>query len=262
MQAKSEGPAYFGCMDNHLKRTEILDFDASTIERLVTERAWRELPEGERIGAVYDFVRDEIGFGYNTSDALSASTVLADGYGQCNTKTNLLMALLRSVGIPCRFHGATIHKRLQKGVVDGIFYRLAPENIIHSWAEIKFEGNWVGLEGVILDQEYLRGLRQSVATDGGAFLGYGAGTEDIDNPPIEWCGSDTAIQATGVNNDYGIFDDPDAFYAEYGVNITGLKGVLFRKVIRHVMNRKVESIRSCALPRPAETKRAPAHSTS
>ncbi|MCB0829053.1 MAG: transglutaminase family protein [Solirubrobacterales bacterium] len=232
-------------MDIHLDTTAILDYRDAAIERLVADRGWRELPESDRIGAVYDFVRDEVRFGYNESDRLSASRVLADGYGQCNTKTTLLMALLRAVGIPCRFHGATIHKRLQKGVVDGFFYRLAPDDIIHSWTEVRFEERWVGLEGVILDDLYLEGIRNTVATDGGEFLGYGVGTDNIDDPPIRWCGTDTAIQTTGVNRDFGVYDDPDTFYAEHGGDITGVKGVVFRHLARHLMNRKVAEIRSC-----------------
>lgn len=236
-------------MDTHLAATEILDYEHPTIEELVAARGWRELDEFDRIGAIYDFVRDEIGFGYNESDNLPASRVLADGYGQCNTKTNLLMALLRSSGLPCRFHGATIHKKLQKGVVEGLFYRLAPENILHTWTEVRSEGRWVGLEGVILDRPYLEGLRAGVASGGGAFLGYGAGTDDIDDPEIEWCGSDTRIQATGVNNDFGVFDSPDPFYENHGENVSGLKGFLFRHLIRRQMNRKVGEIRNCAVPR-------------
>lgn len=72
------------------------------------------LPERERIGAVYDFVRDRIAFDYNESDVLPASHVLSNGYGQCTTKTTLLMALLRACRIPCRFHGATIDLSLKR----------------------------------------------------------------------------------------------------------------------------------------------------
>lgn len=39
------------------------------------------------------------------------------------------MALLRTAGIPCRFHAATIHKRLQERIVTGLFYWLAAEEI-------------------------------------------------------------------------------------------------------------------------------------
>ena len=68
----------------------------------------------------------EIAFGYNTDDMISASEVLKDGYGQCNTKGTLFMALLRAVGIRCRIHGFTIDKKLQKGAMTGIVYKLAP----------------------------------------------------------------------------------------------------------------------------------------
>lgn len=228
-------------MERHLRPTIILDFNDSSIQALVSEQGWRSLEYRDRIGAVYNFVR-ELPFGYNTSDELPASSVLADGYGQCNTKTSLLMALLRAVDIPCRFHGATIHKRLQKGVVKGIAYSLAPENILHSWVEVNIDERWVGLEGVICDTPYLDGVRKCVGTPG-AFLGYGVGTNDLANPPIAWCGTDTAIQQTGVNNDYGTYDDPDSFYAEYGVNLTGIRGLIYRKVVRPRMNRRVARIR-------------------
>lgn len=141
-------------MERYLVATELLDFEHPSLQELVRDRDWLALDDATRIAAVYKFVRDEIPFGYNASDDVPASGVLADGYGQCNTKTTLLMALLRAVGVPARFHGATIHKRLQQGVVRGLLYRIAPQNIIHSWAEVWFEGRWVGLEGVILDASY------------------------------------------------------------------------------------------------------------
>lgn len=50
--------------------------------------------------AKYNFVRDEILFGYNADDTILASRVLAEGYGQCNTKGTLFMALLRGADIP------------------------------------------------------------------------------------------------------------------------------------------------------------------
>ena len=39
---------------------------------------------------------------------------MADGTGQCHTKSTLLMASLRAVGISWRFHGFTISKPLWK----------------------------------------------------------------------------------------------------------------------------------------------------
>ena len=120
----------------YLATTAILNYQDDSIQALIRSRDWKALSDYERIGAVYNFVRDEIAFGYNVGDAISASDVLRDGYGQCNTKTTLCMALLRSLGIPTRFRGLTIHKQLQKGAVTGLWYQIAPAEIIHSWAEV------------------------------------------------------------------------------------------------------------------------------
>ena len=116
--------------DSYLTATRLLDFDSPSISNLVRDRGWHDLARVDRIGAVYDFVRNVIAFGYNRVDDIPASAVLTDGYGQCNTKGTLLMALLRSVGIRCRLHGFTIHKALQRGVVPELASRAHQQNIV------------------------------------------------------------------------------------------------------------------------------------
>jgi len=233
--------------DRYLKRTALLDFDDPRIISLVESRRWTRLPVQDRIGAVYNFVRDEIPFSYNTSDDLPASVVLTDGYGQCNTKTTLLMALLRATGIGCRLHGATIDKILQHGVMVAPMYWFAPRSIIHTWTEVAVGGHWVALEGVIVDTGFLQGVRAKTGQSSGPLLGYGIGTEDLGDPPVDWDGTDTFIQATGINNDLGVFDDPDDFYRRHGVNARGVKGWLYRNIMRKAMNKRVNSIRmNCA----------------
>lgn len=232
-------------MNPLLAATPLLDFHHPDIEALVARRGWRALPMHERIGAVYDFVRNEIPFGYNEGDELPASRVLADGLGQCNTKGVLLMALLRAVGVPCRFHGFTIDKALQKGAVTGLAYRLAPRSIVHSWVEVELDGRWLNLEGFILDAAYLGRLQQRFA-GARAFCGYGAATPDLMNPGVDWCGRDTYIQKDGINHDFGVYDSPDAFFARHGSNLSGFKRWLFQRVVRHRMNRNVRRIREAS----------------
>ncbi len=99
-------------MESYLKPTPMLDFRHPQIQQLVRERGWGGRTDDEMAREIYEFVRDEIAFGYNRDDTLSASEVLRDGYGQCNTKGTLLMALLRAAGIPARFHGFTIYNDL------------------------------------------------------------------------------------------------------------------------------------------------------
>lgn len=227
---------------NHLDPTPIVDFETESIQHLIEERGWRALSTFERIGAAYSFVKDEIEFGYNASDSLAASDVLNDGYGQCNTKGNLLMALLRGLDIKARFHGFTIDKSLQKGAIPTWLYALAPQRILHSWVEVYFEDSWVPLEGFILDPAYLKAL-QARFPNQKAFCGFAAGTPNLQEPDVEWRGQPTYIQREGIVDDFGVFDSPDEFYAQKGTNLSGVKKLAFQYVFRHAMNATVKRIR-------------------
>ena len=207
----------------------------------------------EQIGALHDFVRNEIKFGYNLTDQSKASRVLADGYGQCNTKSVLMMALLRALGLPCRMHGFTITKSLQRGVVPELIYPITPKNIIHSWVEVWFDGRWVKLEGFILDDGVLSALQKQFP-DRDSLCAFGAGTDRLQNPEVAWTGADTYIQQTGINQDFGLFDTPDQFFTQHPQQLTGLRGVMFRNLFRHWMNIRVQRIRAghnYALPKDA-----------
>lgn len=227
----------------YLRETPLLDYSSKSIQSLIERRHWRELDEFNRIKYIYDFVRDEILFGYNISDRIPASRVLSDGYGQCNTKGTLFMALLRAVGIPCRVHGFTIDKKLQKGAMTGIVYRNAPNNIFHSWVELYFEGQWYELEGFILDKHYLRSLQTKYRNCTGTFCGYGVAVRDFHHPVIDWNRNNTYIQSEGINQDFGVYNSPDELLKEHGQQLSGLRELLYRHLGRHLMNRNVKQMR-------------------
>tara|TARA_R110002167_G_scaffold149474_2_gene342766 strand:+ start:730 stop:1440 length:711 start_codon:yes stop_codon:yes gene_type:complete len=231
--------------DSLLESTEMLDFQGEAITRLLESKGWMNLSEYDRIGAAYDFVRNDIRFGYNSSDDLMASQVLSDGYGQCNTKGTLLMALLRALSIPCRFHGFTIDNLLQKGAIPNYLFFLAPKYILHSWVEVYYEGKWVDLEGFILDYGYLSSVQQRFGNRSEPYQGYAIATKCLQRPPVEWKGESTYIQKEGIHDDFGVFDNPDDFYAAHGTNLSGIKKVLYRYFFRHLMNWNVKRIRSC-----------------
>nr|WP_238941457.1 transglutaminase family protein [Jannaschia sp. Os4] len=180
-----------------------MDYDHPSIRDLIAARGWADLPRFDRVGAAYDVVPDEVAFGYNRDDAIPASTVLTDGFGQSNTKATLLMALLRALGVPCRLHGFTIHKALQRGVVPEVAYRIAPEEILHFWVEIEWDGRWVNLEGFTLDAAFL-GVLQRKFAGRSSLCAYGAGTACLQAPDVIWSGGDTYIQRTGIARDLGL----------------------------------------------------------
>ena len=103
-------------LDKYLRETHMLDYSNLSIQELIESRGWKEIEDFERIKSIYNFVRDEILFGYNIDDDISASKVLSDGYGQCNTKGTLFMLVICKMFVErkqtiCRF---LIHIRIQQ----------------------------------------------------------------------------------------------------------------------------------------------------
>ncbi len=230
-------------MSDYLCETRMLDYSHPAIQKLIEKKGWRKTSEFDRIKEIYNYVRDEILFGYNIDDDIPASKVLKDGYGQCNTKGTLFMALLRACGIPCRVHGFTIDKKLQKGAMTGLVYKKAPKNVFHSWVEVCFEGKWYELEAFILDKEYLNKL-QSINKDcTGAFCGYGVAVRDFQNPEIDFNRNNTYIQSEGINQDFGVYDSPDEMLKEHHQELSRIKTFVYRHYGRHMMNRNVRRIR-------------------
>lgn len=230
-------------MKQYLRETTLLDYSDPSIQALIERRNWRDLGEFDRLRSIYDFVRDEVLFGYNVDDDIPASRVIADGFGQCNTKATLFMALLRACGIPCRIHGFTIDKALQKGTMTGPVYHLAPRNVLHSWVEVYFEDRWYELEGLILDASYLAAVQAANPDCVGAFCGYGIATTDFRDPTVSFNRNDTYIQSEGINRDFGVYDCPDDLLAEHRQQMSAVKAFAYRHLGRHLMNRNVRKMR-------------------
>ena len=230
-------------MKVYLKETKLLDFTAPSIQNLIISRGWNQLEEKEKIGAVYDFVRNEIKFGYNEKDDITASEVLEDGYGQCNTKSILLMALLRAVGIPCRIHGFFIDKKMQKGALIGFIYLFAPKKIVHAWTEVYFSNQWITLEGVIIDDKYLNQVKDKLCNFNKGYIGYGISVEDKNKINTCWQGQSTYIQSFSITDDLGIFNSPDDFFSQYNNTSNKIKKFLFN-ILRKRVNKKLNLIRN------------------
>lgn len=231
-------------MEKYLAQTPMLNYADGQIQELVKSRNWREMNEKNRILSIYNYVRDEIAFGYNVSDNISAAEVLSDGYGQCNTKATLFMALLRAVGIPCRTHGFHIDKKVQKGAMKSFYYALAPKELLHSWVEVFYNDIWLNLEGLILDTEYLKKLQTKFKDCEGSFCGYGVAINDLKKPPIEWDEDDTYIQKDAITKDLGIYDSPDDLFSRHRQKGGRFKHFMFRNIVRRLMNRNVKRMRS------------------
>lgn len=231
-------------MEEYLKETKMLNFNSAKISDLVREKGWLELDEFHKIKNIYEFVQNDILFGYNSTDILSAVEVLRDGFGQCNTKATLLMALLRSVNIPCRLHAFNVSKDFQKGALPQIIYLLAPKYILHTWVEVFFNDKWIALEGVIIDKNYLYTVQQKYTEYKGIFKKFAIATKDVETVNIDWTGNDVFIQKEAVVDDYGIFSSPDILFSKHTQNMSKIKLYLYSHIGTKMMTKRVFKIRN------------------
>jgi len=231
-------------MDQYLKETTMLDFSNPNIQDLIKTKRWKDQNSFDRLKAIYNFIRDDIAFGYNIDDNIPASKVLEDGYGQCNTKGTLFMALLRACEIPCRSHGFTVDKQLQKGIMNHFIYKNAPKNILHSWVEVYFEDKWYELEAYILDRKYLSKLQKHFADCTGPFCGYGVAVKDFQHPVIDFDRNNTYIQSEAIVQDLGVYNSPDELLRDHRQEISGIKAFAYKHLGRHLMNHRTKNIRN------------------
>lgn len=230
-------------MEKYLKDTVMLNYKTQKISDLIIAQKRNNLDDYAKIGAIYDYVQNNILLGYNKYDDLTATQVLKDGIGQCNTKATLIMALLRAVGVPCRLHGAKVTKVFQRSLMPKIMAKLAPPLIVHTWAEVYYNGEWLSLEGVITDKKYISGLQKMFPDYKGKFFDYAVAVQDLNNLQIDWKGKNTTVQQQAVIEDLGVFVTPDEFYNTYKQEYRGLKKFMYENIGRKIMTKKVAKIR-------------------
>ena len=105
-------------MNRWLMETKFINHQDPKIKELSARISSGLSDDKSKAIAAHDWVRDNIPFGWSKSfwhD--SATDVLEAKVGFCDTKSTLLIALLRSMGIPARHYIVNIHRDILKGIV-------------------------------------------------------------------------------------------------------------------------------------------------
>ncbi len=231
-------------MNEYLLETPMLNFSSSIIADLIYKQKWNYQEEFFKIKSIYEYVQNDILFGYNKHDFLLASEVLRDGYGQCNTKATLLMALLRGVGVPCRIHAFGVSKDFQKGVTTKLISFFAPQQILHTWVEVYYNNKWIALEGVIPDKKYLDSIIRRFGNINKEFKKYAIATKDLSALTNGWDGKSTYVQSEAIVVDYGIFNSPDELFKEHKQKMGKIKAFLYAIYGCKRMTKNVSEIRN------------------
>jgi len=188
-------------LEDYLSPTEFCDCDNQEIITKVKELTKNDKNPKEMALSIFYFVRDQIKFMMCENDI--ASETLKKRFGDCGTKTNLQVALLRAVNIPARYHIASLRKECIKGIVSELFYQQSPDEIsYHPWCECYLSEKWISCD-TLLDEALTEGIYKK-----GIFT-----KKEI--PKIDWDGeNDLNTMTTWMIEDKGPIPSLDYLFIE------------------------------------------------
>lgn len=185
-----------GPMQDHLAATRLCDCDSPRLQMRATEIVRGAKTPDEKALKVFYYVRDNIRFGLSYSRS-KASQTLERGYGECGTKTNAQVALLRAAGIPARFRWVKAKAEVLHHVIPDFVYNNMPPVASHFWCECYLNSRWVSCE-LLLDRPLYEGmLKEGLIT-----------TEQV--PTIDWDGkADLILLGPWITEDRGFLSSYD-----------------------------------------------------
>lgn len=219
-------------MEEYLKPTELCDCNDTLLREKSREIIQTASTPKEAAVSIFYFVRDAVRFGMDYPD-VKASHTLKTRIGFCQTKTNLQIALLRSVGIPARCHYVLVPKEQVKDVTPGFMYDRMPPLMGHTWCECYLAGRWLACEALYDKPLYEADIRKGFFTK-----------EQV--PAIDWDGeTDLLLSRPWIVRDSGTF--PSLSDATAGVKERGEAVVpsnrLFGWLLFLLINRSIDRFR-------------------
>lgn len=187
-------------MDASLSPTKVIDADHPAVREYARRVIGDAETDREKAIRLYLAVRDDIRYDpydiHLTVDGMKASTCLAEGHGWCVSKSILLAAAARSVGIPARLAFADVRnhlntKRLAELMGTDVF-------AYHGTTELLLDGEWVRCTPAFNQELCDRfgvaplewdgvhdSLFQSATDDGREFMEYVADRGSHDDLPLD-----------------------------------------------------------------------------
>jgi len=225
----------------------LADSDHPVVWRTARELAAGAQGDRARLERIFVFVRDDILFGFPPEgDFVAASDTIRRRYGQCNTKGILFLALCQATGLRARLHFSGASKEIQHGFFTGVFYRLMPSQISHSWIEVEIDGRWHSVDTYINDLALHDAAVRELDRRGWRT---GFSVSRVDGEPSAELSLDDArySQMGAVVGDHGVWDTPADYLdsPEYLNRPSAIKQILYRLYVP-LANRRVRRLRVSA----------------
>jgi transglutaminase-like putative cysteine protease len=132
--------------------TRYCDFDHPAISSLARKLARGDNDRRKIAEAVFTYVRDNIRFGFD-SGQVKASETLTKGYGVCWNKALLMIALLRSNGIPARLACNPLKREFMRPAM-GDACSMIQEPFNHCFVQVQLEGRWISVDPTLDARTY------------------------------------------------------------------------------------------------------------
>jgi len=166
----------------------------------------------DKLTALFYYVRDDIKFQFpDEGDFVPASQIIKYGYGHCNNKAILYLALCRALGIEARVHFSLIDKTIQQGLIKGLFYWMIPSKLSHCWLEVKVDNQWFPIDAYINDAEYYAAAKKKLR-DRGWNTGYSIACSKSESSIALDFNKAQFVQMDAVTDDHGVYNDPVDYY--------------------------------------------------
>lgn len=177
-------------MQNYLATTYMCDHDNPWLLKLAEEIVNGAITPVEKARRIFSYVRDRVRFSIAYSRSTATQT-LKRGYGDCLSKTNAQVALLRSKDIPARFRRVKVESVTLHHLVADFLYKQMPPTASHFWPECFLDDRWISCEAFLDKPLYDGMLKKGLITK-----------EQV--PTIEWDGkSDLIILKAWITEQLG-----------------------------------------------------------
>ena len=130
-------------MEELLKPTEWCESDHPDIVGKAQELTIGLEDDRAKAMALYEFVRS---MPYILGPTRSAVETLKTGNGVCASKANLLVGLLRAIGIPARYHHFYCNKQTSRSYIPAFMHHKLEPRRGHSHAEVYLIGRWIKID--------------------------------------------------------------------------------------------------------------------
>jgi len=130
-------------LNEFLQETRYCDYNNPMFKGLAYELTKHCSSDTERVVALFEYVRDNILYGFGEWGK-KASTTLEEKRGMCTNSANLLVALFRSIGIPSGYGIMRVDTKEYFGpIMLSMFKDLVSKESVHIYTYVYLNNRWV-----------------------------------------------------------------------------------------------------------------------